>query len=231
MVLVSHRYKFIFLKTKKTGSTSVDAFFEKFCVSENDEKHFKIQHGAKQKVSEYGIVGSRFNQGKSSDEWRNHKPAAVVKDLLGDTLFHTYHKFSIVRNPWDKAVSIYHYHNGHRHGSFVEFIQKGMLQKLSTVQRGKHSIDWYIHSLNGTPICDTYLRFENLRDDVERLCIKLGIQNYNINDFPHFKKSSSRNHYSNYYKVDGVLDRNAVETVRQFYANEVEKFNYVFEET
>lgn len=34
-MLVSHRKKFIFAKTKKTASTSVESVFETYCIHEN----------------------------------------------------------------------------------------------------------------------------------------------------------------------------------------------------
>jgi len=37
MVLVSHTHEFIFMKTHKTASTSVEMFFERFCVPQECE--------------------------------------------------------------------------------------------------------------------------------------------------------------------------------------------------
>ena len=229
MVLVSHKYKFIYLKTRKTGSTSVDAFFEQFCIPDEEVANFKIKHGAVQKITDAGIVGSRFNGGKATDDWRNHKPANVVRDLLGEEKFNAYFKFTVIRNPWDKAVSLYHYHKGAKHGSFIDFIAKNMLERLSVRERGKHSIDWYIHSLEDKPICNRYLRFETLREDVEQLCKDLKLQNYTMDAFPHYKKSNNRPHYSEFYKKDGVIDEETVNHVKKFYAKEVDYFGYVFE--
>lgn len=228
MVLVSHRYKFIYLKTKKTGSTTVDAFFQKFCVPEEELETFTTSHSATQRITDAGIVGSRHGGGRPQDKWRNHKPAVVVKELLGEEMFDSYFKFSIIRNPWDKAVSLYHFHKMDARGSFVDFVRKGMLEKLSTPARGKHSIDWYIHTLDNVPVCNRYLRFENLRNDVEELCKDLGIQEYNMDELPHYKRSRPRPHYSEFYIENGTLADDVVQRVGEFYRREVDHFGYTF---
>ena len=42
------------------------------------------------KISDAGIVGSRFRGGKSTDNWRNHKPACIVQQQLGKEKFGEY---------------------------------------------------------------------------------------------------------------------------------------------
>ncbi len=41
-MLVSHRHQFIYTKTHKTASTSVEAYFERFCFPPGDA--FILQH-------------------------------------------------------------------------------------------------------------------------------------------------------------------------------------------
>lgn len=226
MVLVSHDYKFIYLKTKKTAGTTVDAFFERFCIPVEERDSHVSKHSAQQRITDSGIIGSRRG-GNSTDEWRNHKPASVVRELLGHTVFNSYLKFAVIRNPFDKAVSIYHYQNGAKHGTFVEFVQKGMLDKLAQPKRGKHTIDWYIHTLDDVPVCDVYIRFENLEHDIGALCSRLGI-NYKEYPLPHYKRSRRRPHYSEFYKLDNEIHQPTVDAVARFYAKEIAYFTYTF---
>ena len=37
MVLVSHRYKFIYIKNRKVAGSSVESFFGKYCQNPNKE--------------------------------------------------------------------------------------------------------------------------------------------------------------------------------------------------
>ena len=51
-MLISHKYKFIYLKTIKTASTSVEAYFERFCMPEND---YELSHDREVYESNFGV--------------------------------------------------------------------------------------------------------------------------------------------------------------------------------
>jgi hypothetical protein len=70
-VLVSHRKKFIFLKTSKTAGTSVEAFFERHCV---DDTQWECKHHRDESVSTAGIVGYRGPKQESAIYY-NHMSA------------------------------------------------------------------------------------------------------------------------------------------------------------
>ena len=59
MVLISHKYKFIYLKTNKTASSSVEHFFTKYCVP--DDYIIKNEDYVEYFESDRGIVGPRWN--------------------------------------------------------------------------------------------------------------------------------------------------------------------------
>lgn len=39
MVLISHKYKFIYIKNYKVGGTSCEVFFQQFCVNNNNQEY------------------------------------------------------------------------------------------------------------------------------------------------------------------------------------------------
>ena len=55
-MLISHRHRFIYTKTIKTAVTSVEAYFEPYCMAEGawQESHSRAEH-----VSPEGIVRFR----------------------------------------------------------------------------------------------------------------------------------------------------------------------------
>ena len=104
MVLVSHRYKFIYIKNMKDASTSVEAFFEKYCVDPKLEDKYSGRHVANHQITQHGVIGARMTH---SPRWSPHTPAPKIKNMICDNIFNNYFKFAVVRNPWDKMVSFY----------------------------------------------------------------------------------------------------------------------------
>lgn len=85
-MLASYRKKFIYTKTAKTASTSVESFFEPYCM-EQGQWEFTILRDAH--ISRAGIIGyrgtaSRFGRfpfvGK---RWYDHMPASKIRRQLG----------------------------------------------------------------------------------------------------------------------------------------------------
>ena len=57
MVLVSHKYKFIYIKNVKVAGTSVESFFGKYCI--DPEKDYSYNDCINEHIDEFGILGSR----------------------------------------------------------------------------------------------------------------------------------------------------------------------------
>ena len=100
-MLVSHRKKFIFTKTAKTAGTSVESYFEKYCMPEGE---WQQSHTREEYISETGIIGYR---GKKPPETKfyGHMSASEIKGYLGPEVWEDYFKFTVIRNPFDKLVS------------------------------------------------------------------------------------------------------------------------------
>ena len=95
-MLISHRKNFIYTKTNKTGGTSVEAFFESYCMPEGQ---FTPSHGREETISEAGIIGFRGKGDGNSFEWRHHMPARQIREKIGADIWNSYFKFCVVRNP------------------------------------------------------------------------------------------------------------------------------------
>lgn len=206
MVLISHKYKFIYIKNKKVASTSVESFFQKFCIDPNSK--YNISESTDEIISKYGIIGAR--EGGKFNKWKNHINANDILKEIGNDKFNSYFKFCIVRNPYDKMVSKYFFEKSNM--SFKEYCKVNNCNNLN------------IHTINNKFICNYYIRYENLKDDIIKVCNKLGITDYNINDLPTFKSNirPSNKHYSEYY------DEETKNIVYNNHKLEFEKFNYSF---
>ena len=105
-MLVSHRKKFIFTKTKKTAGTSVESVFEPYCLPEGT---WKQTHYTPERISADGIIGYRGNGGQKAIFW-NHMPAELIRNRIGEDIWNEYFKFTVIRNPFDKLVSGFYMH-------------------------------------------------------------------------------------------------------------------------
>jgi hypothetical protein len=184
-MLVSHAAKFIYTKTVKTAGTSVELYLEPFCVKEAHTNGAN-RHGHREKVSDVGIVGFRGRDRRTSQvKWWNHMPAADIKALLGDEVWNSYFKFCVVRNPFDKVISLFYYWR--KAGRFPfdpsapdhEQLESWLINNRIPLDRDKYTID-------GQFCLDTVIRYERLHQDMERVCQRIGLP-WNPAAFPTMK--------------------------------------------
>lgn len=215
-MLVSHNYKFIFIKTRKTANTSTEAFLERLCVDPDIMESYSPEHSADEIESEFGIIGSRWRGKVGKRKWFNHKPVPEIKRDLGEDLFNSYRKVCNIRNPYDLAVSYYHF-MGNKELSKTRF--ESFIKNPSTIRTLKTNSDLW--SDEGVYNFD-YIRMESLQSDLDAFLQKIDCRSNASFFLPHFKKSEGRENYRNYYNE---ASRQAVE---QIYGKEIELFSYKF---
>jgi len=208
MVLVSHRKKFIYIKNLKVAGTSVEAYFEKYCV--NPKVAYNPKHYFQRaKISQYGIIGARGKKTHLTNKFFNHMNARAIKRHLGRKVFNRYFKFCVIRNPYDKMVSMYFFRPPSV--SFKEFCKQ---TDCSDIKR------LIIH---GRPCCNYYIRFENLEAGLKEVCKKLKIP-FKPERLPSYKRGfrPSNTDYRQYY------DDETRQIVYEKHKPEFELFGYEF---
>jgi len=174
-MLLSHKYRFIYLKTRKTAGTSVEVFFERFCVS--DEDHVG-RHESIERVSEAGIVGSRLGGARAGDRFFHHQTADSVRTIVGPEIFDSYYKFCVVRNPFDKVVSHFWWDMPRRRARLLAALPFWFTKKYFALYVKKKSgsfNDRHIYMRDGRSVIDDFIRYESLKNDIARICLHLGI--------------------------------------------------------
>jgi hypothetical protein len=207
MVLVSHKYKFIYIKNVKVAGSSVESFFGIFC--QNPEKIYNYDDKIMQSIDDYGIIGSRVGGVQEKDIWKNHINATEIKTRLGNDLFSEYFKFAVIRNPYDVIVSKYYWDK-----STLPFKEYAKSQIINNLDRC---------SIDGKSVCDYYIRYENLLEDIVNVCKLLNIDNYDINNLPKHKTNiRPNNNYKDFYDEETKIK------VYNNNENEFKKFGYDF---
>jgi hypothetical protein len=171
-MLVSHLHRFIYIKTRKTGGTSVEIYFEPFCCDPN--KPWTEQHQRDEEQTEFGIIGSRGfpTEGRT---WFNHLPAAGIRAMLGPQIFDSYLKFCVVRDPFDKTVSGFWFW---MHPDQRQTLRDAPFSQVREafdhwVLHHPLPIDRIIYTVDGQPVANRHLRHERLTEDMQQLCADL----------------------------------------------------------
>ncbi|MEM6620329.1 MAG: hypothetical protein AAF631_13660 [Pseudomonadota bacterium] len=172
MTLVSHDHRFIFLKTQKTAGTALEMALEPFCAPPGH----KPKHWTQARVSAHGIIGARgLNVVDDDTAWFGHQPAADIRAALGDNTFDRYTKLTVLRNPFDKVISWFHWKRDKsgkalKHETRDETIA-AFRRSLRQVHRGGAltrfaALDWDVCAIDGDLVLDRVLRTETLPYDL-----------------------------------------------------------------
>ncbi len=180
-MIISHKYKFIFIKTFKTAGTSIEVFLSQYC-DENDiitstypyvESHFPRNYqGSWNPFPE--IIANKGRGLRSiirellrQNMFMEHIPACTVRNRISTKMWNDYFKFCVERNPWDKTLSHYHMINYRAGGNmtFDEYIdRKNFCLNYPLYTDSKHNL-----------IVDEVIKYESLMDELARIFDKLGV--------------------------------------------------------
>lgn len=225
-MLISHRHKFIYTKTIKTGGTSVESFFERFCMANNEWTMYRERD---EYVSASGIIGYRGANPPQNCMWWNHMPAALIRQRIGEEIWSSYFKFCVVRNPYDKAVSaFYFFHKSGKPANNDRLVRENDLDKERTefenwLKSAGPPIDRDLYSIDGIFCLDDVVRYEALSIDIERICVRLGLP-YNPAWLPSLKAGIRPKNA----KVESLYTEHSKKIVEHAYAFELKYFNYSF---
>ena len=99
-MLVSHAYRFIFIKPRKTAGTSVELALSPILAAGDMATPIEPEEEPLRQVADGVQVGLIRENGA---RLRDHSPLAMLWKALPET--RTYRVATMTRNPWDRAVS------------------------------------------------------------------------------------------------------------------------------
>lgn len=179
-MIVSHKHRFIFIKTKKTGGTSVEIALSKICgphdiiteINPEDEV-LRKEHGGLGRQNDLVPLGKytwrdllKLIIRGQRKRFYNHMSATDIRRYLPDNVWTNYFKFAVERNPFDKVYSHYWWRGGdERYGSFQKYLDSGDYRLV----RGEK----YYKSEKGDKLVDAIYKLEEIDQELATLSDRL----------------------------------------------------------
>lgn len=207
-MLISYHKKFLFVHIFKTAGTSITDSLARFCYRPDSTRPSNW-------MAFFSTNWTKIHR----KPIKKHATATEIRDSLDREIFNSVFKFTFVRNPWDWQVSLYHYilENPENHG-YEETMKMGSFrnfvfsrEKLTFTQTS------CLVDESGNLLVDFVGKFENLDQDFQSICQKVGISA----SLPHINKSK-RTSYQDYY------DAETRDLTARLYAEDIERFGYTF---
>lgn len=217
MTIISFEHRFIFVKTKKTASTSLEAFLrryttegdvvtqltprdEKWCV----ERGFRSGNYAQEREVEHqymqlclaGCFEEALHLAQSVKRFYvGHMPAAKIKLMLERQGYRweDFYSFTVERHPYSWLLSVLLYDNAAYHAYGACEIDLNDVNERAQVfiesEGFLQRLNSNLYMEDGRPLVADVMRYENLQEDLTRVLTPL-VGEPNLSEFPFLKKNA-----------------------------------------
>lgn len=233
LMLLSHKHKFIYIKTRKTASSSTEVSLSRYCDGPHDvvtpmareEESLRRPLGvvAKNYLSEWGDYDwydwcKLAVRGRRKLRFWGHMTAHEIRERVPPDVWNTYFKFTFDRNPWDKTVSNYFWRS-------TRDREPMDLDEYFRRYAGRFpQFNYQYYSIGDALAVDFVGRFENLTRDLASALRRVGIEFDGW--LPHAKgvARKDRRHYSQ------ILNDEQRQLVARHFKQEIDLLGYRFEQ-
>jgi hypothetical protein len=235
-MILSHAHRFIFLRTQKTASSSIEIALSDLCgpqdvlapLGRTDEAIRRARGKAAQNtkvpfrdrpLSSFVAKALGRSDRDALAEFYHHMPAHKVRRCVPSAVWRGYRKISVERNPWDREISFYFWRMRDRDRADWPGFERFVLAQTEASRL--HNFE--VYSLRGRIVAETMLRYEYLEEDFAALVRSLGVEQ--IPELPHAKSAYRPPEMRDYRTHYTPATRDAV---ARLYAREIEAFGYEF---
>ena len=227
-MIISHKHRFIFIKTNKTAGTSIEAALTSICGdqdvitpfrAENEQfragrgpQNYRIDHELKPKRPLWRtLLGRPERYWHPSVGFYEHMPAWRIREYVSEEVWRDYYKFAFDRNPWERQVSWYFYKtkSKRRRPSFERF----MRSRIAFVR------NYELYAIDGKLAVDFVGRYENLSGDLAQVLKTVGAAEPLALPMTNVSDSGD---YRSYYTSE------LRDLVAEWYAPEIKLLGYTF---
>ena len=212
-MIISHKHKFIFMKTRKTAGTSIQTALTDICGPDDIIS------------SDVDTVGR--NEDKACWDGHPHPHLWDVRKLVGEEVFNSSFKFAFVRNPFDVTVSRFYWNINGKGQKGYDLTKEGFNRWIDEYTSSSifHKAEYYAinmaypflfsenfvsnnhsmidYDLRGRSFDLDYVgRYENLVEDFDEICNVLNLGKINLPN----KKTGMRDKesYKKMYTEDSI---------------------------
>lgn len=231
-MILSHAHKFIYVKTYKTGSTSIEAALSAVCgpddviteaseqlrgVRQKPAQNYRIEHPAKPGRPLWKrLLGRPERHYHPSVGFYEHMPAWRIRAYVGDDVWRSYFKFSFERNPWDRQVSWYHYKT-----KSIDADARPSFDAFNRDRRRAFVENWSLYTESDQITLDFLGRYENLDEDFAKVLEAIGLAGRVSLPRENVSKGRRGSYREFYTDASRAL-------VADWYAPEIRHFAYTF---
>jgi hypothetical protein len=224
--MILDKYKSIYFHVPKCAGSSINKFLLPFSEDIPWEN----------KPVRYGSIMIRRESQEDHSYWGEgymHATALEMQKFMGDEKFKSYFKFAVVRNTYERILSLLFWERDHKTfelNSVKEVIQYNCVKGAHIVDyknakipqsRGASPINFFLCDENDNLMVDKIIDCSNLEQEFSQLMSTLGLPETN---FDIKVNTTNHNHYSNYYTQE------IIDLIDEVYELEIKKFGFKFDD-